>query len=144
MYMLLWNRTQAAQQASCQSHNPSYHPRELILDPRAEHQYVDLTTHTEERISSHVIFLSSESFPQGTGPNLISCFPFYPILCGSFSQPWLYRNLYANFYLAVSDACSMCRCDVFLICLLRKVSSTSSYSAIMISSTGFIYMNVYT
>ena len=110
--------------------------------PGQSTQYVDLTTHTKERISSHVIFLSSESFPQGTGPNLISCFPFYPILCGSFSQPWLYRNLSANFYLAVSDTCSMCRCDVFLICLLRKVSSTSSYSAIMISSPGFIYINV--
>ena len=114
--MLLWNRIQAAHRPSVSTVILSISQENLSWIPGQSTQYVDLTTHTEERISSHVIFLSSESFPQGTGPNLISCFPFYPILCGSFSQPWLYRKLSANFQLAVSDTCSMSRCifDMFI------------------------------
>ena len=56
-----------------------------------------------------------ESPPWDTGPNLISCFPFYPIPCGSFLQPWLDRNLSASFQLVFNENCSTCKCtfDMF-------------------------------
>ena len=43
-------------------------------------------------------------------------FPSYPILCGSFLQPWLYKSLSASLQLVFSENCSTSRCifDVFM------------------------------
>ena len=60
-------------------------------------------------------FPLSESTLWGTGPNLIASLLFL-IPCGSFFQPWLYRNLSASFQLVCSENYSTCRCifDLFM------------------------------
>ena len=55
-------------------------------------------------------------------------FPSFPIPCGSFLQPWLYRSLSVSFQLVFSEN-APCVC-VFLMCSWGEVSSKYSNYAI--------------
>ena len=54
--------------------------------------------------------------PGAQVPTLSPLFPSYPILYGSFLQPWLYRSLSATLQLVFSENFSTCRCifEVFM------------------------------
>ena len=73
--------------------------------------------------------------PQGwcahsPGPDLIASLPLYPTPRVSFLQPWLYRRLSASLQLLLVKIVP--HVDIFLMCLWGKVSSTSSYSTVLI------------
>lgn len=60
-------------------------------------------------------------------------FPSYLIMCVSFLQPCLYRSPSLSFQFSVRI---LPHGDVFVLCLWREVSSTSSYWTILISLYG--------
>ena len=62
-------------------------------------------------------------------------FPSFPTICGFLLQPWLYRGLSGNFQSAFSENGSTYRFQ----CFHGKVSSTSSYSAVLINLQVFFF-----
>ena len=64
-------------------------------------------------------------------------FPSYPVMWKSFLQLWFYKNSSASFQLIFHENCSTCRC--ILMCLQGDMSSTSSYSTILIQLSKYLY-----